>query len=102
MQGVPLISNIVQKGDGEFWLVDSNAIYGGLYHVETKTQMEQLPICRLKIGMICYVKEQDMYYKYLDHAWEPWILSDSNDNIIDEAEIQELCNIFNTNKDDAV
>ena len=43
-----------------------------------------------------------MYYKYLDHAWEPWILSDSNDNIIDEAEIQELCNIFNTNKDDAV
>ena len=26
----PLISNITQSNDGEFWLVDSNAIYGGL------------------------------------------------------------------------
>lgn len=99
---IPLISNISQKNNGEFWLVDSNAIYGGLYHVDNVQQMEQLPTIRLKIGMICYVKEQDMYYKYLDHVWEPWTLSGSNDNIIDEAETQELCNIFNINKDDAV
>ena len=48
MKGIPLISHITQKDGGDFWLVDSNAIYGGLYHVDSPNQMRSLPEKRLK------------------------------------------------------
>ena len=31
---ITLISNIKQANNGKFWLVDSNDIRGGLYHVD--------------------------------------------------------------------
>ena len=94
MQGVPLISNIVQKGDGEFWLVDSNAIYGGLYHVSTQDQMNTLPEIRLKPGMLCYVSNEDAYYKYKDNEWTKRTLGEDANDIISEEEIQKMINIF--------
>ena len=90
---IPLISNITQSNDGEFWLVDSNAIYGGLYHVNNTSQMNNLPTARLKQGMLCYVKQDDAYYKYKDEQWIEWSLGINND-VIDEQEKQELINIF--------
>ena len=90
---IPLISNITQSNDGEFWLVDSNAIYGGLYHVDNTSQMNNLPTARLKQGMLCYVKQDDAYYKYKDEQWIEWSLGINND-VIDEQEKQELINIF--------
>lgn len=91
---IPLISNITQSNDGDFWLVDSNAIYGGLYHVDNTSQMNNLPTARLKQGMLCYVKQDDVYYKYKDEQWIEWSLGGNNDDIIDEYEKQELINIF--------
>ena len=91
---IPLISNITQSNDGEFWLVDSNAIYGGLYHVDNTSQMNNLPTARLKQGMLRYVKQDDVYYKYKDEQWIEWSFGGNNDDIIDEYEKQELINIF--------
>ena len=91
---IPLISNITQSNDGEFWLIDSNAIYGGLYHVDNISQMNNLPTSRLKQGMLCYVKRDDVYYKYKDEQWIEWSFGGNNDDIIDEYEKQELINIF--------
>ena len=80
MKGIPLISNITQQGDADFWLVDSNAIYGGLY-------------VRIKPGMLCYVENDDAYYKY-QNGWNPWIIGEGNSDAITEEEVQELMDIF--------
>ena len=92
--GIPLISNIEQKNGGEFWLVDSNAIYGGLYHVSTQDQMNALPEIRLKPGMLCYVSNEYAYYKYKDNEWIKWSLGENTNDIIPEEEIQKMINIF--------
>ena len=92
--GIPLISNIEQKNGGEFWLVDSNAIYGDLYHVSTQDQMNALPEIRLKPGMLCYVSNEDAYYKYKDNEWIKWSLGENTNDIIPEEEIQKMINIF--------
>lgn len=92
--GIPLISNIQQANNGEFWLVDSNAIHGGLYHVSTQNQMNTLPEIRLKSGMLCYVSNEDAYYKYKDNEWIKWTLGENANDIISEEEIQKMINIF--------
>ena len=91
---IPLISNISQKNNGSFWLVDSNAIYGGLYHVLSEKQMKELPLIRLKPGMLCYVEEEDSYYKYENSEWILWISSGWDSEAITEEETQEIMNIF--------
>ena len=93
MRGIPLISNITQQGDADFWLVDSNAIYGGLYHVFSKNQMDNIPEVRIKPGMLCYVENDDAYYKY-QNGWNPWIIGEGNSDAITEEEVQELMSIF--------
>ena len=98
LAGVPLTSNITQANNQDFWLVDSNAIYGGLYHVNTISERNALPIQRLKVGMLCYVFEEDAYYKYAeDKSWIPFTVGGGIDSIevIDQEEIDELKNIFN-------
>ena len=40
---ITLISNLKQANNGTFALVDSNDIAGGLYHVDTETEMRALP-----------------------------------------------------------
>ena len=91
---IPLISNISQKNNGSFWLVDSNAIYGGLYHVSSKREMDELPLIRLKPGMLCYVEDENSYYKYENNSWVLWINSGWNSEDITEEETQEIMNIF--------
>lgn len=95
--GIPLISNIEQANNGEFWLVDSNSIYGGLYHVDTIAQRDSLPTQRLKVGMLCYVLNTDMYYRYnSNNTWSEFSAGGvSESEIIDEEEKQSMKNIFN-------
>ena len=81
--------------DGHKWIdVDSNAIYGGLYHVSSKNQMEELPLIRLKPGMLCYVENEDSYYKYENNDWVLWISTEWESEPITEEEIQEIISIF--------
>lgn len=99
--GIPLISNIEQANNGEFWLVDSNSIYGGLYHVDTIEQRDSLPKQRLKVGMLCYVLNTDMYYKYnSSNVWEEFSAGGVKDSeFIDEEEKQNMKDIFKVNED---
>lgn len=93
--GIPLISNITQANDGVFWLVDSNAVHGGLYHVNTIAERDSLPVDNLKVGMLCYVANDDLYYKYNNiNEWEEFTVG-GNIETIDQEEIDELKNIFN-------
>lgn len=61
---ITLISNIKQANNGTFWLVDSNDIRGGLYHVDSVAEMNVLPAGNLKEGMLCYVAAEEKFYQY--------------------------------------
>ena len=65
---ITLISNIKQANNGKFWLVDSNDIRGGLYHVDQKAEMQVLPVDNLKEGMLCYVAAEQRFYQYKKDA----------------------------------
>lgn len=65
---ITLISNIKQANNGKFWLVDSNDIRGGLYHVDQKAEMDVLPADNLKEGMLCYVAAEERFYQYKKNA----------------------------------
>ena len=65
---ITLISNIKQANNGTFWLVDSNDIRGGLYHVDQKAEMDVLPAANLKEGMLCYVAAEERFYQYKKNA----------------------------------
>lgn len=65
---ITLISNIAQANNGKFWLVDSNDIRGGLYHVDQKAEMDVLPVDNLKEGMLCYVAAEERFYQYKKDA----------------------------------
>lgn len=60
---ITLIAGIKQANNGTFALVDSNDIHGGLYHVDYFAEMQEIPLERIKDGMLCYVSEKKMYYK---------------------------------------
>lgn len=70
---ITLISNIKQANNGTFALIDSNDIYGGLYHVDSIEEMNVLPIVRLKQGMLCYVAgTTNAFYQYQSSSWVLW------------------------------
>lgn len=60
---ITLIAGIKQANNGTFALVDSNDIHGGLYHVDKLAEMQNIPLERIKDGMLCYVSEKKLYYK---------------------------------------
>ena len=65
---ITLIRNIKQANNGTFWLVDSNDIRGGLYHVDQKAEMDVLPADNLNEGMLCYVAAEERFYQYKKNA----------------------------------
>ena len=65
---ITLVSNIKQANNLDFWLVDSNDIRGGLYHVDQKAEMDVLPAANLKEGMLCYVANEERFYQYKKDA----------------------------------
>lgn len=67
---VELISEIIQKNNGPFALVDSNNIRGGCYSVETIEERNNIPEDRRKIGMLCYVQNEDSYYTLSTNGWQ--------------------------------
>lgn len=60
---ITLIAGIKQANNGTFALVDSNDIHGGLYHVDKLIEIQDIPLERIKDGMLCYVSEKKLYYK---------------------------------------
>lgn len=68
---IELISEIIQKNEGKFPLLDSNNLRGGLYFVNSINERDSIPSDRTKAGMLCYVKDDDTYYKLLsDNTWD--------------------------------
>ena len=83
---IELISDIKQANGGKFPLVDSNDIKGGLYSVDTESEMNSIPIVRLKDGMLCWVKELKKYMRYdlAENSWvDPKFGTDSSSSSID-------------------
>lgn len=70
--GIELISEIVQKNNQDFPLLDANNIRGGFYQVNTIEERDNIPDKRKKEGMLCFVKTDDTKihtYQWSDGKW---------------------------------
>lgn len=95
---VRVADTIKQINDVNFPVVESNDIKGGLYHVNTSAEMNALPEVRLIEGMLCYVINEDTYYKRKDNAWIIFTIGGGGggpDSLITPEEVDSLKNIFN-------
>lgn len=86
---ITLIAGIKQANNGTFALVDSNDIHGGLYHTDTLAEMQEIPLERIKDGMLCYVSEVKTYYrceatlenkKVVSANWVEFTIGSGNNN----------------------
>ena len=58
------------KAMGNFPVVDTNDIKGGYYQVDTIQERDNIPESKRKIGMLCWVAEDDKVYKLKsDGTW---------------------------------
>lgn len=94
---ITLISNIKQANNGTFALIDSNDIAGGLYHVDTVDEMNQLPVERLKIGMLCYVAGTvNKFYQYQKNgenaAFQEWKAGFDKNEMFEELDNKTIIN----------
>lgn len=100
---ITLISNIKQANNGTFALIDSNDIAGGLYHVDTVEEMNQLPVERLKIGMLCYVAGAvNKFYQYQKNgedsgAFQEWKAGFDKDEMFEELSNKTIINAILAN-----
>ena len=68
---IELISELTQKNNQKFPLLDANKIRGGIYQTTKLTEMNNIPDNCRKIGMLCYVKQVDKYFKLnTENTWE--------------------------------
>lgn len=82
---IELISEIKQKNNGVFPLIDNNNIRGGVYSVNSLQDMYNIPKVRQKQGMLCYVQEADKYYKLESTgAWTEWTVKATGIPIYDQ------------------
>lgn len=87
--GIELISEIVQKNNQQFPLVDSNNIRGGIYSVNTLIERDSIPLERRKNGMLCYVSQEEEYYKLNNDTWETLTLGGVGIPIFDQELIDQ-------------
>lgn len=87
--GIELISEIVQKNNQQFPLVDSNNIRGGIYSVNTINERDNIPLERRKNGMLCYVSQEEEYYKLNNDTWETLTLGGVGIPIFDQELIDQ-------------
>lgn len=82
---IELISEIKQKNNGVFPLIDNNNIRGGAYSVISLQDRNNIPKIRQKQGMLCYVQETDKYYKLESTgAWTEWTVKATGIPIYDQ------------------
>ena len=101
---ITLISNIKQANNGKFWLVDSNDIRGGLYHVSQKAEMDVLPADNLKEGMLCYVAAEEKFYQYKKNAegnlaFDVWKVGFDKEETFTELDNKTIINSIIANSD---
>ena len=73
--------------NGSFPVIDGNDIKGGFYIVDTIEERNSIPAANRKIGLPCYVVNQNMYYRLrngiTNDCWDDWDL-DNNGVIIND------------------
>lgn len=89
---IELISELTQKNNQKFPLLDSNKIRGGIYQTAKLTEMNSIPDDSRKVGMLCYVKEVDKYFKLnSENTWEEASFSGvSSIPVLDQAMLDSM------------
>ena len=77
--------------NGSFPVIDGNDIKGGFYIVDTIEERDSIPAANRKIGLPCYVVNQNMYYRLKDgitnDCWDDWDLDNNGVIINNKGEI---------------
>lgn len=95
---ITLISNIKQANNGTFALIDSNDIYGGLYHVNSIEEMNVLPTVRLKQGMLCYIAGAvNAFYQYQNSSWVLWKMKFNTSEIFTDLDNKTIIEYIKNN-----
>lgn len=78
---IEVINQLKPKNNATFPLADVNDLRGGYIQVDTIEEMNSFPTSRLKVGMLCYVKDdprsQHMYQFSDANVWVQWSVSGS-------------------------
>lgn len=77
-----VIDKIKQKNNQNFPLVDSNDLHGGLFHVPTLSERDNLPNERRKNLMLCTVEEDQTTYQLVNNNWVVFSSGSSTNNSI--------------------
>ena len=66
-----LFTDQLRRANAKDPIVGSSDIKGGIHSVKTYTDLENLSTTKLEAGMLCYVQDENKYYKYtIDKTWE--------------------------------
>ena len=77
---IEIIDTLSQKNNGDFALVDSNDIKGGYYQVSSIEERDSIPIVRRKLGMQCYVENDNIYILKNTLENSGWEVNNSGNN----------------------
>ena len=65
---IEVIDIIKPKNNSSFPIADSNDVLGGYHQVATVAERDKISQARKKVGMLCYVKEEDTTYQLKEDA----------------------------------
>lgn len=87
---IEVISEITQKNQQDFPIVDANNIRGGIYQVQNATERDNIPVVRRKEGMLCYVIDEQEYYRLEQGIWKKAKFGNEGIPVYDQQMIDEL------------
>lgn len=68
----------IKQNGGDFALLDSSNLRGGLMQVETIGDRDSIVEDKLKINTLVFVKEANSIFRYTESGWFPFKISDSS------------------------
>ena len=72
---IELISQIKPKNNLSFPIADTLDLIGGYVQVNNINERNSIDSAKLRKGMLCYVSDEDIIYKYSDTSWEEFKIS---------------------------
>lgn len=86
-----LYTDQIQRANSDDPIVGSSDIKGGIHSVKTHTDLVNLSTTKLEAGMLCYVQDENKYYKYtIDNTWEEAKFGGSGIQMYTDSQLKEL------------
>ena len=81
-----------QNNSKAFPLADVNDLLGGYVQVDTLQAMNSIPTRKIRVGMLCYVKETGLIYQNTNNTWSVWKSGNDGTTLISVDTLDQLNN----------